>query len=66
MLPARRPAALCASRDDAPVLARFVGVGAQGLVGFEVHVAFDGETQRTAEVTDLVHADESEFWAAEP
>jgi hypothetical protein len=66
MPPARRPAALGLSRDDAPVRSRFVGVGAQGLVGFEVHVAFDGKAERAAKITDLVHAHESQFRRSHP
>jgi hypothetical protein len=56
---------LCASRDDAAVRTRFAGVGAQGLVGFEVHVAFDGKPERAAEVAELVHTDETDLGAAE-
>jgi hypothetical protein len=61
MPPVRRPAALCPSRDDAPLRTRFAGVGAQGLVGFEVHVALDGKAERTAKVTKFVHADVAQF-----
>ena len=43
---------------------RLGGVGAQGLVGFEVHVAFDGKAERAAEIADLVHADEANLGAA--
>jgi hypothetical protein len=38
--------------DDAPVGARFVGVGGERLSGFEVLVAFDREAQRAAETDD--------------
>ena len=48
-------------RDDSPKRSRFVSVGGQRLVGFEMHIAFDGEAERTAEVTDFVHTDEAEL-----
>ena len=47
--------------DDAAVFARFAGVGGDGLVGGEVFIALDGETERAAEVAQFVHAHESEF-----
>ena len=62
MPPARRPAAQCPSGDDATVRARFVGVGAEGLVGFEVFVALDGKTERTAQIVQFVHADKAHLW----
>lgn len=49
------------SSNDAPVLARFVGVGGEGLVGVEVLVALDGEAERPAEGAKFGHADESQF-----
>lgn len=50
--------------DDSPVRTRFVGVGAQGLVGFEVLVAFDREAQGTAQVANFVHAHVAKLWRA--
>jgi hypothetical protein len=40
---------------------RFVRVGAQGLVGFEMHVAFDGKPEWAAKIADLVHTDETDL-----
>ena len=49
------------SGDDAAPRTRFVGVAADGLVGFEMRVAFDGEAERTAEIAKFVHADVAKF-----
>ena len=59
--PTRRPAVKCPSGDNSPKRTRFVGVGGQRFVGFEMHVALDGRPERAAEVTDLVHADETDL-----
>lgn len=50
MPPNRRPAALWDVRgDDASLLTRLGRVNADGLVGFEVKVAFDWETELAAD-----------------
>jgi hypothetical protein len=48
------------------VLPRLVGVGGQGLVGVEVFIALDGESERAAQRAELGHADVAEFRAAHP
>lgn len=45
------------SSDDT----RVDGVRTQGLVGFEVHVSFDGKAERAAKVAELVHAHVAKF-----
>ena len=39
----------------------FLGVSGNRFVRHEVHVPLDGKTERTAEVTNFVHADEAEL-----
>ncbi len=50
-----------ASRDDASAAARFVGVGGDWFVGFEVQVALDGETKFAAHGAKLREAYVAEF-----
>jgi hypothetical protein len=52
------------SGDDASVLAGFHGVGGECLVGVEMNVALDGETERAAQLTQFAHAEEAYFRCA--
>ena len=58
----RHRGASSTSCDDASLFARFGSVRGERFVGFEVHVALDGEAEWTAEVAQFVHAHESQFW----
>jgi hypothetical protein len=46
------------------VFTRFVGVRGQRLVGVEVQVALDGESERAAQFANLAHADKAKFRAS--
>jgi hypothetical protein len=51
--------------DDSPVRTRFIGVGAQCLVGFEVHVALDGKLESAAHRAQFDEGDVTELGFAE-
>ena len=53
-----------ASSDDVSVVTRFVGVGRNRFVGFEVQVALDREAQFAAYGAKFREADEAEFRTA--
>ena len=53
------------SGDDAAGSAGFAGVGAQGVLGREVLVTFDGKSHGATECLDLGEADIAEFGEAE-
>ncbi len=54
------------SGEDTAGLVGFTGVGAQGVLGREVTVTFDGESHGATECLDLGDADIAEFGEAEP
>jgi hypothetical protein len=48
-----------------PIVAGFVGVRADGLVGVEVQITFDGKAEFAAHRTKLREADVAEFGASQ-